>query len=88
MHKIKCKCHQKQARKCISFLIGFEWTKESSSSETFQKSASDSTTTTGTITVQSGQISSICQPVGEIDDYVIRASHFQRVPGSDCSNAK
>ena len=79
---------QKQSIIVSNPFIGFEWTRESSSSETFKKSASDSTTTTGTITVQPGHISSICQPVGEIDDYVIRASHFQRVPGSDCNNAK
>ena len=79
---------QKQSIIVLHPFVGHEWTQESSSSETFQKSASDETKAVGTITVQPGHVSSICQPVGKIDDYVIMASHFQRVPGSDCINAK
>jgi len=58
----------------------YSWTQESS--ETFGKTAEE--TQTATYTVQKGQIASICQPMGSINEFTIYSSHFSLVNGTQC----
>jgi len=61
------------------------WTNEQSS--TFEQSASTSETLEVSIEVEPGQVSTVCQPQGQVGNFVIYSSTFKRVSGYSCDNA-
>lgn len=60
--------------------FGFSWTDQSTTSATFKQT----TTNTASFPVPPGSVSSVCQPVGHLDDFVVHANHFKIVAGNNC----
>ena len=63
---------------------GWSWTKESSS--TFSTDANENIEQKATITVSQGQTRTVCQPIGQIENYVIKANHFRTFDSECCSD--
>lgn len=75
-----------------SATFGFSWKGQSSSSATFTQSVQSRNTAGSTTSssygasfkVSPGTTSSVCQPVGYVDDFVVHANRFKVVDGDRC----
>lgn len=67
--------------------MGFSHSWSNEQSRTFKQNASSSKTHEVSIEVEPGQVSTVCQPQGQVGNFVIYSSTFKRVSGYSCDNA-
>jgi len=76
-----------EATSSMEASMGFSHSWSNEQSRTFKQNASTSKTHEVSIEVEPGQVSTVCQPQGQVGNFVIYSSTFKRVSGYSCDNA-